>query len=101
MDLSILEEIRRERIRQKDMWSGEFDRENTINDWLTYMVVYLARGAQWHPDCPDFDEAKEKFRENLVKVATLAVAAIECLDKDETAPRHYDEGFLEVSVELE
>lgn len=81
----ILEDIRSEREYQVGKWGNGFDDKNTANDWVTYITMYATAGAR-------MDASPEDFRAAMVKVATLAVAALEAIDRNEgkTAPRHYD-----------
>ncbi|MHA2063141.1 MAG: hypothetical protein ACXABY_02050 [Candidatus Thorarchaeota archaeon] len=82
----ILEDIRKEREYQVEKWGNDFDDKNTANDWVTYITMYASAGAR-------MDASPEEFRTAMVKVATLAVAALEAIDRNDgkTAPRHYDE----------
>ncbi len=66
-------------------WSYEFDDKNTINDWAAYIQIYLGRAVQTSNEMPD-----SEFRKNMVKVATLAAAAVEAVDRGATPARHYD-----------
>jgi hypothetical protein len=83
----IFDLIREERARQDLIWGGiMFDEKNTPNDWVTYITHYAARAAM---KCPiDY----ENFRKDMIKVAALAVAAIETMDSlgGKLAKRHYD-----------
>lgn len=78
----VLGDIRSERARQTALAHGgdteEFDRSNTQNDWIAYINSYTGRAAQ-----KVFRNEREgqTFRENMVKAAALAVAAIEAHDK--------------------
>tara|TARA_R110002094_G_scaffold214058_2_gene184537 strand:- start:617 stop:883 length:267 start_codon:yes stop_codon:yes gene_type:complete len=82
----ILEEIRTERKRQHKLWGDRFDDENTSNDWLAYITMYGSEGA----GVTDSGRPKD-FRDAMMKVATLAVAAIEAIDRNGGTPlRHYD-----------
>ena len=74
-----------ERAYQMVKWGDEFDAKNTPNDWHAYISKYL--GKTLVPD--QSAESLEEFRANLVKVITLAMAAIEWSEKG-MAPRHYD-----------
>jgi len=82
----IFKEIKREREYQNYKWGNEFDDKNTSNDWIAYIAAYL--GQVW--TCP-FNA--EEYRKNLIKVAALAVAAVETYDRlnGEIAKTHYDE----------
>ncbi len=84
----ILNEIDLERERQDSMWGDTFDKKNTPNDWVAYITHYVADGAY---DGRLNKYNVELFRTNLLKAATICVAAIETIDKyGECAPRHYD-----------
>lgn len=85
----ILEAISKERKRQDRLWGSEFDDKNTPNDWVAYITNYVAAGA--------YDGRHEKFtvegfRANLLKAATVCVAAVETIDRNngKLAKRHYD-----------
>ncbi len=80
----ILEEIRAERQHQRQLWGDGFDDKNTSNDWLAYITGYAAQGFR-------LNSSPTEFRKAMIKVATLAVAAVEAVDRNGgTAPRHYD-----------
>ncbi len=75
-------DVREERERQFLLSLGgnteEFDKSNTVNDWIAYIIAYLGRAAQ------KVERNKREqldTRENLVKAAALCIAAIESLDK--------------------
>ncbi len=72
--------INAERAYQDNKWGTEFDHDNTPNDWIAYIAIYLGRAVTmpWN---------REAFRTAILKVATLAVVILE---RDEYAPRHYD-----------
>tara|TARA_Y100000310_G_scaffold291992_1_gene320387 strand:+ start:3350 stop:3604 length:255 start_codon:yes stop_codon:yes gene_type:complete len=78
---NILNDIQVERDRQRSLSHGgdtdTFDKTNSRNDWIAYLAAYSGRAAD-----KVFRNAREKqdFRENMVKVAALAVAAIEAYD---------------------
>lgn len=81
----IFDQIELERKYQDKKWGDEFDRKNTVNDWATYINIYLSRATT-------MGVSKEEQRKAMVKVATLAVAALERFDENGGfAPRHYDE----------
>ena len=82
---TVLEEIRVERAYQDDEWGMEFDDNNTLNDWVTYIMIYVSQAAR-------MDVPHEGSRKNMLKAATLAVAAIESFDRNgQFAPRHYED----------
>lgn len=76
----VFEAIETERAYQVGKWGSEFDSKNTPNDWVTYITKYLGQSVTM-----PFDS--ERFRTQILKVATLAVAALE---QNSYAPRHYD-----------
>ncbi len=88
---AILNEIADERDNQNERY-GEgwgdgptFDDLNTANDWIAYITRHAGKAVTfpWQP---------KVFRECLIEVAALCVAAIEKLDErsGNLAPRHYD-----------
>ena len=77
----ILEQIKAERERQKTLTFGgqpasEFDKKNGQGDWIGYINRY-ASGA--HPKLETKKDPKG-FRQAMIQVAALAVAAIENYD---------------------
>lgn len=69
--MAILDEIRQERGYQRTKYGTDFDDANTMQDWAAFIMSYLASGRP--------------PREALLKVATLAVAAIEAIDRKENS----------------
>jgi hypothetical protein len=81
----VLEEIRAEREYQDGQWGTEFDDKNTLNDWVTYVNIYMAQAAV-------MTATPEEQRKNMLKAATLLVAAVETFDRNgQFAPRHYED----------
>lgn len=78
----ILVEVAKERQRQKDLsFAGDtdsFDRTNSRNDWVGYIAAYSGRAAE---KCIRNQREGQEFRANMVKVAALAVAAVEAHDQ--------------------
>ncbi len=76
----VLAEIQEERQRQRALAIGgntdAYDEQNTVNDWVAYICAYAGRAAE----CVRNKREMQSFRENMVKVAALAVAAIESHD---------------------
>lgn len=79
----VIADIIAERNRQRELANGgdtdEFDRGNSRNDWIAYINAYTGRAAE-----KVFRNYREKqgFRENMVKEAAIAVAAIEAFDNN-------------------
>ena len=78
----IVKEIVAERLDQKQRVIGrttrdELDNTNSQNDWVSYIVAYAGRASSGV-----LRNAREgwNFRSNMVKVAALALAAIEAHD---------------------
>lgn len=78
----IFEVINDEREYQDKRWGTEFDYKNTMNDWISYITRYLGKAQVL-----DRNAGLGEFRQNMFKVAALAVAALE---QDGYAARHYD-----------
>lgn len=79
--------IEKEREYQDKKWGTKFDDKNTPNDWVAYMTNYLGKSVTlpWN---------EETFKKNIIKVAALAVAALESLDRNNgMPPRHYDDNI--------
>ena len=80
-----INKVKAERDYQLKKWGDEFDRKNTPNDWIAYIVSYTGKAVTlpWN---------KETFKTMLVKVAALCAAAYEWCDRtDGNMPkRHYD-----------
>jgi hypothetical protein len=71
---AVLNEIRAERQYQDSIWGGpEHDDTNTERNWADYIVEYLSGLSP--------RTQHKGFRERMVKVAALAVAAIESHDR--------------------
>ncbi len=88
---AILNEIMEERERQISIAHGgdteSFDKTNRMNDWVGYVCAYAGRAAAKVARNQKEDvetgvsrDDKQRFRDNMVKVAALALAAIESHD---------------------
>lgn len=81
--------IEKERAYQNEQWGTEFDDQNTINDWVTYINLYASRATEMDRTTKVIDV--QKIKKNLLKAATLAVAALETIERNGLpALRHYD-----------
>jgi len=85
MEKEIFDEIHAERVYQDHKWGGPpHDDKHTNHDWVAYIIRYLGRTIVWPwESCV--------FRTNMVKIAALAVAAIEWVDRLEAPPKEHDE----------
>lgn len=69
--------------------------KNTANDWVTYIIRYAAKACEFEVDTQDFEKA-------MIKVAALAVAAVETVRRTgNLPPRHYDQMEAEVVGNME
>lgn len=81
---NILNQIDTEREYQDAKFGTKFDDNNTANDWTTYITQQVAKAAPLKMD-------HVAFRKAMIKTATVAVAALEALDRNGGLPeRHYD-----------
>jgi hypothetical protein len=80
----ILDDIKEERKYQDIKWGLEFDKKNTANDWATYINTYASNASV-------MPTGSEEYRKLMIKVAALAVAAIELHDDKLMPKRHYEE----------
>ncbi len=70
-----LEDVAAERHRQDEKWGGiEHDDTHDERDWCFFMLKHLGRACMW-----PFDP--HAFRTQMVRVAALAVAAVEWCDR--------------------
>lgn len=76
----VFDAIENERSYQNGKWGNDFDEKNTPNDWVAYISKYLGQSVTMPFDV-------EKFRTQILKVATLCTAALEQTDY---SARHYD-----------
>ena len=83
-----IEKVKQERERQQKLWGNEFDDKNTANDWVSFVIHYLGMGSY---SGRGKNYAPQKFKENLIKAATICVAAADAIDRNgDCAPRHYE-----------
>lgn len=69
----LYDEIRDERSRQDVKWGGsEHDDDHSVNDFIAYIVKHAGRAVE---------EPKNVQRRQMIRVAALAVAVIEKIDR--------------------
>lgn len=74
----IIEDIRKERGHQDEKHGGtDHDDSHYPGDWCLILAKYLGRASAVTMDA----ESDAAFRESMVKVAAVAVAAIESFDR--------------------
>lgn len=80
----IFEQIDKERAYQNERFGVAFDDRNTVNDWATWINNYLTRAT-------DMSAPPSQQYAALVKVASLAVAALEAFERNgRFAFRHFE-----------
>ncbi|KKN26490.1 hypothetical protein LCGC14_0874060 [marine sediment metagenome] len=81
MNNRILAEIEAERIYQDEKWGGpEHDDQHEPNDWIAFITCWNGKAFNC---CEKHPIDSRTFRFNMVKVAALAVAAMESVDRKE------------------
>lgn len=75
---AVLAEVKAERAYQDQKWGTTTDDINTPHHWAGYVSQYATRHLIGDPRNPVDLVA---FRADMVKVAALAVAAVEALDR--------------------
>lgn len=71
---AIIKEIEIEREKQDRLWGGkDHDSMHTSHDWIAYLTKHVGKAVHW-PWTP------ERFRQQMIIVAALAVAAVEWCD---------------------
>ena len=76
--MSLWDEIQRERIAQDQKWGGPaHDNKHNSHDWVSYLTKHVGK-AVMHP----WD--KGLFRAQMVRVAAVAIAAIEWCDRNKS-----------------
>ena len=81
---NIIDEILAERKYQQERWGNEAD--DTLSTpwmWVSYITQYATRWMAGTFDIPT--PVADSFRTHMVKVAAIAVAAIESIDRQRAA----------------
>jgi hypothetical protein len=73
----IFSEVDAERQHQESKWGNAFDDRNTPYNWSAYIGQYSTRHLIGDPT----KVSEAEFRADMVKVAALAVAAVESIDR--------------------
>lgn len=68
----------------------DFDDANTANDWSAYITMYNGDACKMPAGVPQQSFDRERFRKNMLKVASLAMHAIAATDRGGPTLRHYD-----------
>lgn len=81
---TIIDQLIKEREYQDQKWGVKFDDANTINDWAAYAAIHIGQAVR-------MDAAPDVQRTQLLKAATLLIAAVESFERNLGFPkRHYD-----------
>ena len=73
----ILDEIKKERIRQDQKWGGsQADDKRKATDWSDDIISYAILAKQMYKM-----GSPEKFRRRMLQIAALSVAALESFDR--------------------
>lgn len=78
---AVYAEVWAERARQDRLWGRAHDDSHTPNEWIAYITRYSGEAAYsfiWRT--PGVFE-RQAFRAAMVKIAALAIAAIEWIDR--------------------
>jgi hypothetical protein len=80
---SILEEIRQERAHQDKKWGGpSHDDVHSPYDWSAFILTYLGQSiSDFVKESGRVEPKLRAFRYNMIKVAALAIAAVEAVDR--------------------
>lgn len=92
----IMEEILAEREYQDHKWGGDVhDDRHSSSDWIAYITKHLGKAVVWPWS------GTRRFRDQMIRVAALAVAAAEWHDRGTCRPGvcpppEKDDGMYEV-----
>jgi hypothetical protein len=92
---TIFDDILKELEYAHERWGDEFDKKNTLNDWVTFINMYACDAAKLEYSSPEsLPQSKKESRKKLIKAAGLCISAIKQLDSNPGnngfALRHYD-----------
>ena len=76
-------EVMAEVNRARHMWGIENDSNNTLNDWIAFINIYLGKASS-------MNAPRAVMIRDLRKAAVLAISALFHAENDRLAPRHYD-----------
>lgn len=80
-----LEQVRKEAEYAAQKWGTDFDDQNSLNDWVTYITMYASDAARI-----DLQDNPDKQYAFLIKAAGLALNAASYVRNGNLHPRHYD-----------
>lgn len=81
--LQVLEEVRQEREHQDKKWGGpNHDDKHTPYDWSAFIISYLGESvSEFVNESGRVESRLRTFRYNMIKIAALAIAAVEYVDR--------------------
>lgn len=85
MEKTIYDEVKQEREHQIQKWGiTPDDTLNTPNDWISYIARYA---TTWFTGVfpPYPGQTVDSFRTSMIKVAAIAIAAVESIDRQRNA----------------
>jgi hypothetical protein len=87
----IIKDLEAERAYASKYWDPDFDACNTVNDWATYVMIYLSRATKMRGREEPPEQQRARQRSAMVKAASLCISALEAFDEANGFPdRHYD-----------
>lgn len=76
--LEVFAEILQERMAQDRQWGGpEHDDDHWVEDWNRFIQYQIEQMPLLAKDIATMEASKERY----IKIAALAVAAVECIDR--------------------
>jgi hypothetical protein len=79
---SVIGEVVTERQRQDARWGGAYwDDSHSTNDWLAIMVRHLGLAGNDGDTMIPSGADMVRYRRQMIRVAALAVAAVESIDR--------------------
>lgn len=74
-----------EALKSQGKWTTAFDDQNTLNDWVSFIVIHLARAIK----TKNIYDPKAQYKA-LIEVANLAMLVATRVQEGIVAERHYD-----------
>ena len=74
--LGVQLEVNAERTRQRVQWGDDHDQRHNAHDWIALITEHAGRALEAHHR----NAYSPAYRQQLIRVAALAVAAVEALD---------------------
>ncbi len=69
----LVDEVLAERVRQDNKYGKDKDDKNTTTDWIVHICSHATKSYMYH----------RSFRDQMIRVAALAIAAIESHDRQQ------------------